>query len=69
MTSIFFVIGKKFMLSLLSSILVLCNRVESSKIKIFRAVLNKIFSFCLTKCVNIFQYVCQEWLTNYSQIY
>ena len=29
----FDVMGKKYMLSLLSTILVLCNRVESSKIK------------------------------------
>ena len=28
----FYVMGKKYMLSLLSTILVLCNRVESSKI-------------------------------------
>ena len=51
-----YVMGKEYMLSLLSAILVLCNCVENYKL--FRANLNRIFSLRSTKCLNIFQYVC-----------
>ena len=51
-----YVMGEKYKLSLQCAFLVLGNLVESSKItKKFLAVLNKIFSFWLTKCFNIFQ--------------
>ena len=49
MISIFiYVMGKKYYVVLMSTILVLCNHVISSKnYKLFQAIQNKIFSFCL----------------------
>ena len=64
-----YVIGKENVLSLLSVIFVLCNRVQSSKITGYYELCLKIFSVWLTKCFNIFQYFFQDWLTDVLHIY
>ena len=51
----FYVMGKKYMLSLLSAILVLCNRVESSKITSYFELFRTIFFFILVD--EMFQHI------------
>ena len=63
----FYVMGKKYVLSSLSAILVLCNRVKSNKITSYFEL------FCTKKkkkiSFNLFHYFFQDWLTDYSHIY
>ena len=68
----FYVMGKKYMLSLLSAILVLWNRVKSSKITSYFVVSScseQNICILVDEFFNIFQYFWQDWLTDYSHIY
>ena len=66
----FNVMGKKYILSLLCATLVLGNRVKSSKItSYFELFWTKHFPFDWQNVSTLFQYVCQDWLTDYPKIY
>ena len=56
-------------LSLLSAILVLCNCVKSSKLQVISSCSEQNIFSLVDKCFNIFQYFCQDWLTDYSHIF
>ena len=56
----FYVMGEKYVLSLLSAILVLCNPVKLVRLQVILSCSEQNIFSLVDKCFNIFQYLCQD---------